>query len=56
VASPDQRNGLARLIFQGVEITDDRVTAVVPQPDFAPFFALAEDNEKGRLNGAKGCL
>jgi hypothetical protein len=45
-ATPEQRNALARLIFQKVEIEDDCVTAVVPQPDFAPFFALAE-NEMG---------
>jgi hypothetical protein len=46
-ATPDQRNALARLIFQKVEIEDDRVAAVVPQPDFAPFFALAGGNETG---------
>ncbi len=51
-ATPDQRNTLARLIFQQVEIEDDRVAAVVPQPDFAPFFALAEDNETGWLDEA----
>ena len=36
-----ERNRIARLIFQAVEIKDDRVEAVVPQPDFVPFFALA---------------
>jgi len=41
-ATPAERNELARLMFQRVEITDDRVTAVVPQVDFAPFFALVE--------------
>ena len=46
-ARPAQRNALARLIFQSVEIEDDRVAAVVPQRDFAPFFALAENNETG---------
>jgi hypothetical protein len=45
-ATPEQRNALARLIFQKIEIEDDRVTAVVPKPDFAPFFAQAE-NEMG---------
>ncbi len=44
-ANPEQRNALARLVFISVEITDDRVVAVVPQPDFAPFFvALATDD------------
>ena len=36
-----ERNRIARLVFQGVEIKDERVEAVVPQPDFVPFFALA---------------
>lgn len=40
-ATPDQRNALARTVFQSVEITDGRVAAVVPQPEFAPFFNLA---------------
>ncbi|HEY7154578.1 MAG TPA: recombinase family protein [Gemmataceae bacterium] len=37
-ATPEQRNDLARLVFQEIEVRDDRVVAVVPQPDFAPFF------------------
>ncbi|MBA2754154.1 MAG: recombinase zinc beta ribbon domain-containing protein [Chloroflexia bacterium] len=37
-ADPGQRNALARLIFESVEIVDDRVAAVVPRADFAPFF------------------
>jgi hypothetical protein len=45
-ATPDQRNASARFIFQKVEVEDVRVAAVVPQPDFAPFFVLAE-NEMG---------
>jgi site-specific DNA recombinase len=52
--TPEQRNALARLVFQSVEIVDDRVVAVVPQPDFAPFFVaraedegLIEDNDNG---------
>ena len=50
-ATPDQRNALAKLVFQSVEIKDDRVAAVVPQPDFAPFFNLAEiDREAGGNN------
>ena len=36
--NPEQRNALARLVFESIEIEDDRVIAVVPQPDFAPFF------------------
>jgi DNA invertase Pin-like site-specific DNA recombinase len=53
-ANPEQRNALARLVFESIEIEDDRVAAVVPQPDFAPFFVkramdegLLEDNDNG---------
>jgi hypothetical protein len=48
-ATAEQRNDLARLVFQSVEIRDDRVVAVLPTPEFAPFFNLAEDTETGRL-------
>ena len=44
-ASPEQRNALARLVFESIEIEDDRVTAVVPQPEFAPFFVRRAQNE-----------
>lgn len=49
VATPDQRNALGRTVFQSVEITDGRVTAVVPQREFAPIFNLAgiEPNNAG---------
>jgi site-specific DNA recombinase len=45
-AIPEHRNDLARMLFESVEVTDDLVVAVVPQPDFAPFFLdrLARDN------------
>jgi site-specific DNA recombinase len=54
-ATPEQRNGLARLVFESIEIEDDRVIAVVPQPDFAPFFvqrAMAEGLLEANSNGA----
>ncbi len=38
---PAQRNALANLTFQSVEITDTVVTAVVPTKELAPFFNLA---------------
>jgi site-specific DNA recombinase len=56
-ASPAQRNALAVLVFEAIEIEDDRVTAVVPQPDFAPFFvkrALDEGLIEENDNGATG--
>jgi DNA invertase Pin-like site-specific DNA recombinase len=46
-ASPELRNDLARLIFQSIEVKDDRVVAVVPQPDFAPFFVDRHQRENG---------
>ena len=53
-ANPEQRNALAGLVFETIEIEDDRVVAVVPQPDFAPFFVkqamdegLLEANDNG---------
>ncbi len=48
MANPDQRNALARVVFQEVEITDDRVTAVLPTADFAPFFNVAKNTETGQ--------
>jgi len=46
--TPKQRNALARLVFRSVEVVDDRVVAVVPQPDFAPFF-VARAEDEGRV-------
>jgi hypothetical protein len=54
-ATADQRNALARLVFESIEIEDDRVTAVVPQSDFAPFFvkrAVDEGLLEANNNGA----
>ncbi len=48
-ADDEQRNALARLLFQEVRIKDDWVVAVVPQPSFAPFFDL--DCQARRLSG-----
>ena len=49
-ATPEQRNQLARLIFASVEVRDDRVVAIEPQPDFAPFFVAA--TERNNAGGA----
>ncbi len=49
-AMPEQRNALGRLVFESVEIADRRVAAVVPRPDFAPFF-VARAEEEGLLVG-----
>ncbi len=39
-ASDEQRNALARLLFEEVRIKNEWVAAVKPQPTFAPFFDL----------------
>jgi hypothetical protein len=54
-ATSEQRKALARLVFESIEIEDDRIIAVVPQPDFAPFFlqrAMAEGLLEANSNGA----
>lgn len=52
-ATAEQRNALARTAFQEVEITDHRVTAVLPVPEFSPFINLqAVDIETGRAKTA----
>lgn len=50
VATPEQRNDLARLIFQSIEVKDDRIVLVVPQPDFAPFFLDRQHREGEKEN------
>ncbi len=49
-ASSEQRNALARIVLQSVEILGGQVVAVVPQPDFAPFFNLGEMETQEREN------
>jgi hypothetical protein len=51
-AEPEERNGIARALFQRVELEDERVAAVVPQPELTPFFVLdcqsSEEKRKRR--------
>ena len=55
-ATQEQRNQLGRLLFVNVELKDDRVEAVTPQPEFAPFFLidcqLREESSKVRKRRA----
>ncbi len=51
VASDEQCNTLARLLFEEIRVKDDWVIAVQPQPSFAPFFNL--DCQTRRLSS--GC-
>jgi site-specific DNA recombinase len=48
-ASNQQRNALARLLFEQIRIKDNWVVAVQPQPEFTPFFDL--DCQIRRLSG-----
>jgi hypothetical protein len=46
-ATAEQRNAMAALVFESVEIKDDRVVAVVVNPQFAPFFVQWESYNSG---------
>jgi hypothetical protein len=39
-ATPEQRNRLARLLFEEIVIDDNRIVAVKPRPELAGFFLL----------------
>ena len=43
-ASQEQRNRLASCLLEAVLIKDKRIVAVVPRPDFKPFFDLVYDS------------
>ena len=52
VASPAERNKLARELFGTVVVRNRTAVAVVPRPDLRPFFALLAVNpEPGSCNG-----
>ena len=40
-ATQEQRNDLARLLFREIRIRDNEIVALVPAPEFVPFFHLA---------------
>jgi len=49
VADQEQRNRLARALFEEIWVKDKKVVAVVPRPELEPFFALrhARDDKDG---------
>ena len=53
-ASAEQRNDLARLVFREFEVRGNRVVAVVPQPDFAPYFVDRLREEGGGNDDTPG--
>jgi hypothetical protein len=52
-ASSEQKNRLARALYEEVWIESKRVVAVKPRPEFEPFFLLArqERYEKCGISG-----
>lgn len=50
IASQEQRNRLARCLFQEVWIRDKAVIAVRPQPELTPFFDMNQEAVDRRLS------
>ena len=54
VANQEQRNKIARCLFQEVWIKDKEVIAVRPQPELKPFFELNHEAMEERLSQSFG--
>lgn len=56
IASPEERNRIARQLFSSVVVTNRTAVAVVPRPDLVPFFVEVVVNppEKGCTGGSDG--
>ena len=54
VATPEERNGLARQLFGSVVVTNRTAVAVVPRPDLRPFFTCVAPQE-GVKSGNEVC-
>jgi hypothetical protein len=53
-ATPEQRNKLARCLFQEIWVKDKDVVAIKPQPEFEPFFRLNwEEFSKSMKSGGQ---
>jgi hypothetical protein len=50
-AGSEQRNRLARQLFDAVWVRNDKVVAVRPRPELRPFFALSEECHSGSMSG-----
>jgi site-specific DNA recombinase len=54
VATPEERNKLARQMFNGVQIENRTAVAITPRPDLLPFFAtLASETSSVMTHGRK---
>ena len=52
-AEPAERNTLARTAFASVEFEDERIAAVIPQPDLVPYFVALNSQTPGDKPGAR---
>ena len=50
-ATPDQRNRLARQLFDSIWVKNERVVKVRPRPELRPFFQISEECQAGSLFG-----
>ena len=50
-ASHEQRNRLARQLFDAVWVRNEKVVAVRPRPELRPFFALSDECHAGSMSG-----
>lgn len=50
IAVPEQRNRLAKRLFEAVWVKDDRVVAVRPLPELRPFFQISEECQSKSLS------
>ena len=50
-ATADQRNRLARQLFDAVWVTNERVIAVRPHEELRPFFQISEECQEKSLSG-----
>ena len=51
VADQEQRNRLARLLFEGIQVKDDEVVALKPRPELEPFFRLSYECHRKSIAG-----
>ena len=50
-ANPDQRNRLARQLFDAVWVQDEKVVRVRPRPELRPFFQISEECQSRSMSG-----
>ena len=50
-ATQEQRNRLARRLFEFAQVKDENVVSVRPQPELRPFFQISEDCQSKSLSG-----